>query len=112
MPIVVTTGQHTPAGTTIEEVEDLSNLGAGIYHVAIDLTAMQGGDTVIVSASVKAGDTEQRLVQEQTFIGDQGFLAAELVVPSDGSNGAAFNIQQSAGTARTFDYATTRIYEA
>ncbi len=102
-------GDHTPSGTTPEEIIDLAAQGAGIYYVAIDLAPMQAGDDVEIGAEVTAGASQNRLVQSQAFSDDVGLIAAELTLVSDGSDTCNVIFTQSAGTPRTFNYRVLRI---
>jgi hypothetical protein len=81
----------------------------GVHYLTVDLTDMQGGDATEISMSVPAGPSQSRSVQVQSFSGDQGLTAAEFVFAfsADSASSPELIIEQSAGTARDYDWSDT-----
>jgi len=111
MALEITTGSHTPGGTTVETVATFSS--PGVLYLVVGLDNLQAGDTVDMWLNVSSGAAASGRAQHQQFVNDQGDTVAEFVAAfaTGAVQAPQLLIQQSVGTARVYPWVATLIPE-
>ncbi len=101
----------TQSATLDTEHDLLSTTDAGAYQLEIDVNAMVGGATpdrlvIRVYSKVRTGDTE-RLIHEETLVGDQSLTIHQLPF-FETPHHCRITIEQTDGTGRSYPWNVTQ----